>query len=192
MTDSQSTPHSPATSAAAPAPSGPRGRRLSAPGAIALLAAGLLLSGATGAFAATVITGANVKDESLTGKDVKNGSLGIGELSAGARSGLKGATGATGPAGPAGPQGAAGEQGASGISGYELVAKSQVVPANSISSLTLACPSGKKVLGAAGHWNISDQAVQVFMTSSGATVYTPGIPTQDTLNVRLTCAVVSS
>lgn len=197
MTDTQTT-SSLATSAPAPAPSGPRTRRLSAPAAVGLFAAGLLLSGATGAFAATVITGANVKDESLTGKDVKNGSLGLTEFSAGAKSGLKGATGATGatgpagPAGPAGPQGAAGAQGASGISAYELVTKSQAVAANTVSSLNVACPAGKKVLGAAGHWNLSDQAVQVFMTTTGATVYTPGIPAQDTLNVRITCAVVAS
>lgn len=196
MTDTQST-SSLATSAPASAPSGPRTRRLSAPAAVGLFAAGLLLSGATGAFAATVITGANVKDESLTGKDVKNGSLGLTEFSAGAKTGLKGATGATGATGPAGPQGAQGPQGAagtSGISGYEQVATNKSVAANTSTSLSLSCPGGKKTLSMVGFWSGSNAAVQTVLTSDGlgGTVYTTGVPSSDTLNIRLVCAVVAS
>jgi len=68
----------------------------------------------------------------LTGKDIKDGSIGIVDLSSSTRVGLKGAkgangstgpkgdtgpAGATGPAGPAGPTGATGPQGPAGAKG---------------------------------------------------------------------------
>jgi hypothetical protein len=101
------------------------------------------------AYAAVTVTGKNIKDGTVTGRDVKNASLGKNKLSATAVSALTGerglagpqgergergpagATGATGPkgetgpkgdTGPAGPQGApgpAGPPGPSGISGLE-------------------------------------------------------------------------
>ena len=101
------------------------------------------------AYAAVTVTGKTIKDGTVTGKDVKNRSLGTNKLSAGAVSSLAGkpgpagpqgpagrsgeigpvgpagATGDSGPAGPPGvagppgPQGVAGPPGATGISGWE-------------------------------------------------------------------------
>ncbi|HZO60165.1 MAG TPA: hypothetical protein VFB51_10775 [Solirubrobacterales bacterium] len=115
--------------------------------AVAYLALFAALGGS--AYAAVTVTGANVKDGTITGKDVKNRSLSTGKLSASALSSLtgkpgpagpqgdkgapgpagatgpagptgpKGETGATGPAGPEGPQGSRGLQGPSGVSGWE-------------------------------------------------------------------------
>ena len=88
------------------------------------------LSGTAFAGAHLLVTGADVKDHSLTGVDIKKGSLGLKTLSPAARAKLKGATGptgATGPQGahgsqgpigqqgPAGPQGATGPQGPAGV-----------------------------------------------------------------------------
>jgi hypothetical protein len=73
------------------------------------------------ATAAIVITGRNVKDESLTTKDVKNSSLlrrdfKAGQLPQGA-AGAPGAPGAPGAAGTPGAKGDAGEQGLAGPTG---------------------------------------------------------------------------
>ena len=49
-----------------------------------------------------------------------------------------------GPTGPAGPQGPAGP---TGISNWEFVNKGYAIPADGNESLSVDCPSGKKVLG---------------------------------------------
>ena len=74
-----------------------------------LLVLGLVGAGTAGA--AKLITGKQVKNGSLTGADIKAGSLGTDRLSPGARASLKGDAG---PAGAVGPQGPAGADGADG------------------------------------------------------------------------------
>lgn len=88
---------------------------------VAVLATGALL-GAGGAFAANkvLVKGGNVVDGSLTGKDIRNGSIQQIDLSSSLRSriarigtgstgsGTQGAQGAPGAQGPPGPQGAPG------------------------------------------------------------------------------------
>src|SRR3954454_1733710 len=120
-----------------------------------LMVAYLALFAALGgsAYAAVQLTGKNIKDGTITGKDVKNHSLGTAKLSrtvvssiasgrgpAGPQGpqGERGATGAdgptgatgpkggTGPAGPQGAQGPAGPEGPSGISGYAVVTSAAV------------------------------------------------------------------
>lgn len=59
------------------------------------------------AYAAVTVTGSNIKDGTITAKDVKNRTLGPGELSRKAVASLKGQPGAAGPQGPAGPAGPA-------------------------------------------------------------------------------------
>jgi Collagen triple helix repeat (20 copies) len=88
------------------------------------------LSGTAFAGAHFLVSGANVKNHSLTGIDIKKGSLGLKALSPAARAKLKGARGPVGATGlqgaqgsqgqagqqgPAGPQGAAGQQGPAGV-----------------------------------------------------------------------------
>ena len=95
--------------------------------AVAYLALFAALGGS--AYAAVTVTGKNIKDGTVTGKDVKNRSLGTSKLSKTALSSLtsrpgpagpngeKGAPGPTGPSGPAGPQGEPGPAGAQGAPG---------------------------------------------------------------------------
>ena len=98
-------------------------RRLSYANVAATLALFFALGGTAVAGAKLLVTGADVENKSLTGVDIKDGSLGYQALSPAARVRLKGArgtAGATGPQGlqgvqgPAGPQGPAGSQGATG------------------------------------------------------------------------------
>jgi len=63
------------------------------------------LTAATGATAATLVTGKQIRDNSVTGADIKRGTLGASDLSRAARRSLRGATGKTGPAGSPGPRG---------------------------------------------------------------------------------------
>jgi len=79
---------------------------------IACLALSIALGGT--ASAAVLITGKQVKDGSIAGRDVKNASLGKNKLSATALSSL---TGERGPAGPQGPKGDPGQQGPQGPKG---------------------------------------------------------------------------
>ena len=51
---------------------------------VALVSTAVVLAAAGGSAAATVVTGAQIKDGTVTGVDVRNGSLGQGDLSAGA------------------------------------------------------------------------------------------------------------
>jgi hypothetical protein len=82
--------------------------------AVAYLALFAALGGS--AYAAVTVTGNNIKDGTITGKDVKNSSLGTGKLSPSAVSSL---TGRPGPAGPQGEKGAAGERGPIGVTGAQ-------------------------------------------------------------------------
>jgi hypothetical protein len=124
------------------------------------------------AYAAVTVTGQQIKDGTITGKDVKNRSLGAGELSRTALASLsgtpgpagpqglkgdKGEQGARGPAGPkgdpgptgpAGPRGPQGPAGASGVSGWQIVISDGIALApGQFSVRTATCPNGKKVLG---------------------------------------------
>ena len=89
--------------------------------AIATLALCVAFGGS--ATAATLVSGKQIKNSSVTGADIKRGSIPPEDLSARARQVLRGtpgpagATGAPGPAGPAGPEGPAGPAGAAGATG---------------------------------------------------------------------------
>jgi len=86
--------------------------------AVAYLALFAALGGS--AYAAVTVTGKNIKDGTVTGRDVKSRSLGTDKLSAGAVSSLAGRPGpqgAQGPEGPAGSKGDTGERGPAGAVG---------------------------------------------------------------------------
>jgi hypothetical protein len=68
-----------------------------------------LLAGAAAATAATQITG----------RDIKNGSVQLRDLSRSARAALHGQQGPAGPAGPQGPQGEKGDSGTAGLKGAD-------------------------------------------------------------------------
>lgn len=79
---------------------------------IALLAVALVAS-ATPAVATHLITGKDIRDNTVASKDIRNGTVADADLSAGVRTKLENA----GPRGPVGPQGERGPTGATGIQG---------------------------------------------------------------------------
>ena len=87
---------------------------------VALVALFVAFSGT--ATAALVMTGKNIKDGTITGKDVKNRALGTNKLSKSAVTSLKAERGPAGPQGAAGPQGPQGEAGVQGPKGDTGVA----------------------------------------------------------------------
>jgi hypothetical protein len=97
----------------------------------------------------------------ITGKQIKNGSIGIVDLSAGARAALKGNRGPSGPAGlpgPAGVAGPAGPAGPPGVQSTKLYASDFTVTTND--GLTLSCPAGQGIL--TGGYFVDDADALVF------------------------------
>jgi hypothetical protein len=89
-----------------------------------------LVVAATGtSYAAVMITGQSIQDGTVTTKDVANQTLKVKDLSAGARSSLRGSAGpagpagSTGPAGPSGPPGPRGDTGPAGPSHVVAVSR---------------------------------------------------------------------
>lgn len=101
------------------------------------------------ATAATLITGAQIKNNSVTTKDVKNKSLRAGDFKPGALPrGPAGTAGATGPQGPQGTQGTQGLQGGPGLSALEYVYATTPTNSESPKEANATCPSGKTAISA--------------------------------------------
>jgi hypothetical protein len=154
--------------------------RRTSPGVILGIAAIVFaLAGTSYAATAVITKSSQVKKGVLTGKNVKNRSLGVADLSRKARNSLRGQTGPQGPAGPAGATGAAGATGpigatgatgaagapgANGVSGYAYVQESIGPNSDTTKSVFVACPAGKKVLG--GGARITGAATTVAITEA--------------------------
>jgi hypothetical protein len=83
---------------------------------VAMLALFVALTGTAVATTSALITGKQIKNNSITGADIKNKSIAVADLASKAR-GARGVRGAAGPPGPAGAQGPAGALGAKGDKG---------------------------------------------------------------------------
>ena len=95
------------------------------------------------------VTGPKIKKNAVTGPKIKNGTLLAADFKAGQLP--AGPQGPKGDPGPQGPQGDKGATGSPGISGYETVdGAMKTVASGQIDSTTVACPTGKKVLGGGG------------------------------------------
>lgn len=90
----------------------------------------------------------------ITGSQIKNGSIGLVDLSKSARHALAGKTGPMGPAGPAGAQGPAGAPGVNAIT--DVMSPRVTIPSGQSSydveqaggpSLEADCPAGQAVVG---------------------------------------------
>lgn len=128
------------------------GKRLS-PGSVLLVGA-LLLALSGSATAATVAL--------ITGKQIKNGSIELVDLSPAAKRALKGQRGPEGPPGAQGPAGPAGLAGAPGAPGGFDPAKvsyvtgpSTTIPSGAVASVHATCPQGTKVIGGGHFANIN-------------------------------------
>ncbi len=135
-----------------------RGHRPTATTVIAFVALFAALGGGTA-----------IAAKKLTGKDIKDGSIGLKDLSKKAKSGMegdRGATGATGargaagPQGPAGPPGAAGAPGAPGVNRLQyavgddiaLCATGGADPACTVGFSEAICPAGMVATGGGHEW----------------------------------------
>lgn len=137
---------------------------------VACLALFVALGGS--ATAASLITSKQIKDSTITGRDVKNRSLTRADFngSIAGPAGRAGASGAPGPAGPAGAPGAPGPAGARGATGPQgpagVVTTEGVLGPNvplgsssstsSVQSSTADCPAGTIVTGGGFDVGVSD------------------------------------
>ena len=119
-----------------------------------------LLFAVTGtATAAGLITGAQIKDNTVGSPDLRNNAVATQDIKNNSVTSLAVQDGSlksvdfaageltTGPAGPAGPAGAAG---APGVSGLEIVNVQSASDSVSPKVLTANCPAGKKLVGGGG------------------------------------------
>ncbi|MDF9715034.1 hypothetical protein INN71_12980 [Nocardioides sp. ChNu-153] len=154
-------------------------RRL-APAALVCTAV-IAASATTGAFAATLITGAQIADETITTKDVKNGSLSGADLG---RASIFGAqiNGAT-------------KKTFIGVNGYEVV--EELVSVGALESDAYGevyCPEGTAALSGAAYWSTSDEAVQFLVNPDGSSVSAYASNPSDVaddLVVQAVCATVN-
>ncbi|PWN02845.1 hypothetical protein DJ010_10590 [Nocardioides silvaticus] len=91
--------------------------RLTRTGAALAAGAALVLAAGGGAVAGSLITSADIADNSVRSRDVRDGTIRLMDIAERAKAKLAGADGATGPQGPAGPVGPAGPEGPAGPTG---------------------------------------------------------------------------
>jgi hypothetical protein len=113
-----------------------------------------------------VLTGTATAAKLITGAQIKNGSIGLVDLSAKAKKALRGQRGPAGPQGPAGAQGVPGPAGGFDPAKVSYVqGQSLAVAPDSFGTATAACPAGAKALS--GGWLVeSDEATEVDATNS--------------------------
>ncbi len=168
---------------------------------VALLA--LVISLSSASVAAVMINGNQIKNNTVASQQIKNKTIKSKDMSPKARRQLKGKRGpagadgsavAKGDTGPAGADGAPGAPGVNGVAGYMLVVRSRQMIANREGSVAAQCPDGTKTFAVSGFWAGSNKAVQAVIPESetGGTVFTQGVPENDTLTIQVTCAAVSN
>ena len=138
------------------------------------------------AFAASKITSAQIKDGTITGRDIKRNSIGSAQLTDEAESGL------VGDPGPAGPQGPAGAPGPAGMGGVQIVesahfalAPGQYSPVNA----NAVCPAGKVVIGTGFYGSIAHVSfVKAYGNLVGGFIYNDASVTANDLHFQAICA----
>jgi hypothetical protein len=138
----------------------------STPGLVVAIVA-LLAAAAAPAVSVKLITGGQIQSHSITGRNLKPGSVGLSALSPAALKVLRGRTGPTGANGPAGPhglQGATGPPGPKGDPGPAgpvdttkllgrtvIVSASRPLAASTVDNDFVLCPSGYEAVSG-GAW----------------------------------------
>jgi hypothetical protein len=169
---------------------------------VIIIAAGaLFLSAAGGAVAGTMITGAQIQDNTVTSKDIKTSTLKLSDISTAAKLALRGNTGPAGPQGaqgPQGPQGTPGTTGAqgtpgtpgtpgtngtpgtpgtngtngtNGVTALEIVVGDFLVGAGGDGVATATCPGAKKAIGISGEFTSGYEGVQTSIFTNSGASY---------------------
>ena len=172
--------------------------------AVVVAVIALVLSAGAGATASLLITGKQIKNNTVTTADIKNRTLKAKDLSLGAKSKLRGPTGPAGPAGAkgdTGPAGAIGLPGLPGLSGFEVVTQSLPIPAGLTgitTPVTAACPAGKKALSATAALSNPVVGLVTQVTRVSDTAFEAiGVPDltamlgTNTLDLEVVCATVA-
>jgi hypothetical protein len=122
-----------------------------APSAAVIISSIALFAGLGGVgYAASTIGSPQIKNNSVQGLDIKDGTIKSADIAKGTRNGLKGQKGDDGQPGVKGDKGdpgAPGAPGAPGLSGLERVVDNTATDSISPKTITLTCPAGKKVVG---------------------------------------------
>ncbi|MFC7358952.1 collagen-like triple helix repeat-containing protein [Nocardioides astragali] len=184
--------------------------------AVVIAALALIISAGAGATASLMITGKQIKDGSVTTKDVKNRSLKAKDFSAKAKSKLRGPAGPAGPAGPRGATGATGPAGATGLqglqglpgldglpgvpglpglSGFEIVpATVSIAGFGASDSVTGTCPAGKKAISATAGYAAPLAGLLSQVTRTSETAFTArglnALPVAHLLTLDVVCATI--
>lgn len=177
-----------------PAPAAARRRRLTP--TLIIAAACLVLGSTGGAVAGTVITGKQIKNNTITSVDIKDKSLRTKDLANGTIKRLKGTDGDQGEQGPIGRPGEQGEPGPQGPAGlFDLTyvtATSTSVANGQATSVTAICETGKAAISAGAEWVGNDASpVEVIGDPANPDRWTArgtnnGAAT--TLRIRVLCA----
>jgi hypothetical protein len=117
-------------------------------GLVLAFALGVVLATAGTATAARLITGKEIKNGTIPGKDLSRKVR--AKLATVTAAGVPGPQGPKGDAGAAGADGADGAPGTNGVSGYEMVSQDTVFPAGTtftFQGASVTCPAGKVPLG---------------------------------------------
>ncbi|MDR6174062.1 hypothetical protein QE364_000561 [Nocardioides zeae] len=163
--------------------------RASLPG-LAVGAAALVVAASSGAVAATMITGAQIADETVTTKDVKNGSLTGADVADATLSGVDVKNGSI----YVSDLSASALKPLLRINGYEVLSASSSLETGEDDVLSLNCPDGKLALNASAYWNHSNEAIQILIGSDGtfALAYPENSSgAADEAVLQLTCATAS-
>jgi hypothetical protein len=177
---------------------------------VALLVA-MVAGGGVATGARSLITGADIKDGSITGQDIKPKSLSarlFADSSASTRGvrgprGPQGTQGVAGAAGPAGPQGLSGPPGPTGPAGegqtvgtqYNLIQPNaqtvtQTVGPGAVQSASAICPPGYAVLGG-GYRSSGSEGAEVFFNDSFGSRDTWAVGVDNSGSRRATIAVTA-
>jgi hypothetical protein len=157
------------------------GRRLLRPGTVlGLVAVMIAMTGS--AYAGSLITSRQIKDGTITAKDIKNSSITTSKLSARTRDDLVGVPGATGPQGPAGP---------SGLAGIQAVESSHfsLAPGGYSPNVSAQCPPGKVVIGTGFDSSVAHTSfVKSYTYFVGGFIYNDSGITVTDLHFQAICA----
>ena len=143
--------------------------------AVLVVVAVLALSATAGGGVRQLITGKDIKPNSITSKHIVDHTIRGRDISRAlvkSLKGPKGVRGATGRQGATGPQGPAGPQGPSGVAGYAVVTGSSVtVPvydanADQPGTVTATADCGADKLALGGGGSLSDQSVIAWVSST--------------------------